>query len=104
MRIAYKTMTNDEYKVLSKVARNTGSDCWFVIKQDRYGTDYIYDCEERKRMCLRTGVSMLAESIDCQDNFDNCRLNDNEKFTLQNLFDKLKLELNPSVDWKLSIF
>lgn len=104
MRKVYKTLTDEEYKVLSKVARKTGLACWFIIKQDCHGTDYIYDCEEGKRMCLKTGVSMLAESIDCQDNFDNCLLADYEKFTLKNLFDKLKIELNPSVDWKLSIF
>ena len=104
MRKAYKTLTDHEYKVLSKVARKTGSDCWFVIKQDCHGTDYIYDWEEGKRMCLRTGISILADAIDCQDNFDNCRLEEHEKITLKNLFEKLKIELNPSVDWKLSIF
>lgn len=104
MRKAYKTLTDEEYKVISKVARKTGSDCWFLLRQDCCGVDYVYDLEKRKRMCLKAGVSMLAESIDCQENFDNCCLSDHEKFTLKNLFDKLKIELNPSVDWKLSLF
>ena len=101
MRKAYKTLTEYEYKVLSKVARKTGSDCWFVIKQDCHGVDYIYDCEEGRRMCLKTGVSMLADSIDCQENFDNCWLNYNERRTLRDLFAKLNISVEPSVDWKL---
>lgn len=101
MRKAYKTLTDDEYKVLSKVARKTGSDCWFTLKQDCHGVDYVYDWEESKRMCLRTGVSILAESIDCQENFDNCYLDYSERKTLQGLFEKLGIVIKPAVDWNL---
>ena len=104
MRREYKTLTDYEYKVLSKVARKTGSDCWFVIKQDCHGVDYVYDWEENKRMCLRTGVSLLADSIDCQESFDNCCIEWHERVTLRNLFAKLDLELNPAVDWRLPKF
>ena len=101
MRRAYKTLTYDECKVLGKVARKTGLDCWFVLKQDCYGVDYVYDREERKRMCLKTGVSMLAESIDCQENFDNCWLDYDERKTLKDLFSKLGIAAESSIDWKL---
>ena len=89
MRRAYKTLTDYEYKVLSKVARKTGNDCWFVLSQDCHGVDYVIDWEESKRMCLKTGVSILADSIDCQENFDNCCLEWPERVTLRNLFAKL---------------
>jgi hypothetical protein len=101
MRKAYKTLTNYEYEVLSKVARKTGSDCWFVLKQDCYGVDYVYDREERKRMCLKTGIGILADSIDCQENFDNCWLDYEERKTLKDLFEKLNITVDPSVDWKI---
>lgn len=101
MRKAYKTLTNDEYNVLSKVARKTGSDCWFALKQDHHGIDYVYDLEEGKRMCLKTGVSILADSIDCQENFDNCCLEWSERVTLCSLFIKLGIEAGPYVDWRL---
>ena len=91
MRRTYNTLTDYECKVLSKVARKTGCDCWFVLKQDCHGVDYIYDIEERKRMCLRTGVSILTDSIDCQENFDNCCLSDDEKKTLRDLCGKLDI-------------
>ena len=101
MKKTYKTLTDCEYKVLSKVARKTRLDCWFVIKQDCYGIDYIYDHEESKRMCLKTGVSILADSIDCQENFDNCCLDYYERRVLWDLFAKLGVAVNSFVDWKL---
>lgn len=104
MRKAYKTLTDYEYNVLSKVARKTGSDCWFVLNQDCHGVDYVIDWEESKRMCLKTGVRILMDSIDCQENFDNCCLEWHERVTLRNLFAKLDLELDPAVDWRLPKF
>ena len=99
MRRAYNMLTYDEYNVLNKVARKTRMDCWFVLKQDARGVDYVYDLEERKRMCLKTGVSLLADGIDCQENFDNCCLDGDEKWTLAQLFIKLNISLNESVSW-----
>ena len=102
MRWAYKTLTNAEYEVLNKVAHRTKIDCWFEIKQDCHGTDYIYDIEEGKRMCLASGVAMLADAIDCQENYDNCYLVWNEKVTLRNLFAKLNILVE--IDWKIPVF
>ena len=104
MRKAYKTLTDYEFNVLAKVSRKTGSDCWFVLKQDCHGTDYVIDWEEGKRMCLKTGVSLLADGINCQENFDNCRLEWHERVTLRNLFAKLGIDIDPSVDWRLPEF
>jgi hypothetical protein len=101
MNRAYKTLTDYEFNVLSKVSRKTGSDCWFVLKQDCHGTDYVYDWEERRRMCLKTGVGLLAEGFDCQENLDNCCLDNVEKKTLKDLFAKLNITLDPAIDWKL---
>ena len=96
MNTPYKTLTDAEYNILNKIAEATGMDCWFYIKQDSYGTDYIWDCEENKKMCLKTGVSMLCEGIDCQENYDNCELTEDEDKTFKELLDKLQLEL----DWQ----
>lgn len=101
MRRAYKTMTDDEFNVLNKVIDRTGSDCWAFLKQDCHGVDYIYDMEERKRYCLRTGVEMIAESLDCQENLENCFLDDNEKRSLRILLSKLRIELDPAIDWRI---
>jgi hypothetical protein len=101
MRKTYKTLTDDEFNVLNKVIEKTGSDCWAFLKQDCYGVDYIYDMEEHKRMCLKTGVSLIAEGLDCQENLDNCFLCNDEKAILKDLFAKLNITLDPAIDWKL---
>lgn len=101
MRKSYKTLNGAEYDVLNKVIRKTGSDCWCWIKQDCHGVDYIYDVEERKHMCLRTGVQLLAESLDCQENFDNCCLEWHERVILRTLLAKLNITMETSIDWKL---
>ena len=99
MRTSYKTLTSYEFNVLNKVLDKTGMDCWACLKQDCHGVDYIYDMEERKRLCLRTGVGMIAEGLDCQENLDNCYLESNEKITLKNLFEKLKITMSPDIIW-----
>ena len=101
MRKVYKTMTDDEFNVLNKVIDRTGMDCWAFLKQDCHGVDYVYDMEERKRICLRTGVGMIAEGLDCQENLDNCCLDNTEKTVLKDLFTKLNITLDPAIDWKL---
>jgi hypothetical protein len=101
MRKSYKTLTGFEFNVLDKIIKLTGCDCWAFLKQDRHGVDYIYDIEEGKRLCLRTGVGLIAESLDCQENLDNCCLHDQEKETLRGLFLKLGIKLDSSIDWKL---
>ena len=101
MSIAYKTLTDNEFNVLTQVSRKTGTDCWFILKQDCRGVDYVYDLEEGKRMCLKTGVNLLAEGLDCQENLDNCRLDYDERRTLRDLFSKLNIKIDSSVDWKL---
>ena len=104
MNRAYKTLTDEEFNVLNKVIDRTGMDCWAFLKQDCHGVDYVYDMEERKRMCLKTGVGMIAESLDCQENLDNCWLKWSEKVTLRNMFEKLGIKLDSSVDWRLPEF
>ena len=102
MRTSYKTLTDAEYNVLNIIASRTKNDCWFWLKQDKHATDYVWDLEEKRRMCLKTGVGLLCEGLDCQENYDNCRLKWNEKVTFRNLL--AKLEITFDVDWKLPVF
>lgn len=92
MRTSYRTLTDAEYYVLNKIAGKTGMDCWFWLTQDKYGIDYVFDIEERKRKCLKTGVECLVEGIDCQENYDNCCLTVDEDKTFRELLKKLKIE------------
>lgn len=57
-------LTNKEYKLLCKIARQSKMDCWFYIKQTKKGEDYVYDLENRKRMSIRTAIYQLMEGIE----------------------------------------
>lgn len=103
MKRAYKTMTDGEYKAFGKVIDMTGNDCWAHIRQDKNGADYIYDREEKRRMCLKTGVTIMAEVLDhAQEVFDNCHLEWNERVALKQLFDKVGAKCN--VDFRIPQF
>ena len=58
------TLNNDEYELLTKIARKSNMECWFLIKQTKKGEDYVYDLEEGKRLSLRIGIRQLMEGID----------------------------------------
>lgn len=67
------TLTNEEYNLLVDIASHTKMDCWFDLRQDRRGNDYVYDMEQRKKISLRSGVRLLLEGIDEQfDSYLNC--------------------------------
>ena len=62
-----KTLSEEQYEVLYKIARKSKMDCWFLIKQHirgkHAGEDYVYDLENGKQMSLRAGVNELAEGV-----------------------------------------
>lgn len=102
MNQVYKCLTESEYNVLNKILIRNHNDCWADIRQNCHGVDYIYDTENRKRMCLTTGVSLIVETFDDQDLFDWLRLEWYEKVTLRNLLAKLKIECH--INWGLPRF
>lgn len=104
MKKAYKTLTSYEFNVLNRVIDKTGNDCWAHLKQDCHGVDYFWDMEERRRMCLKSGLEVIADALSFQEGLDYCRLEWHERVTLRNLFAKCEIELDPSVDWRLPKF
>lgn len=81
-----KTLSEDQYNVLCKIAEETKMDCWFCIKQHvrgkHAGEDYVFDLENNKVISLKKGVNELVEGITEQD-LEN--LTDEEIHTLENI-------------------
>lgn len=89
---SYKTLTDAEYNVLNKITSKTKTDCWFWLKKDLNGVNYVWDLEEGKRMCLQTGVGLLCEALDCQENYDSCCLTEEEDKIFKDLLGKLSIK------------
>ena len=90
-------LTDAEYLLLNKIARNTRTDCWFFIGQDSRGRDFVKDLEENRILPLRIGVDMLLEAVNCAENFKSCHLTDAEETTLLTLTKRLKIPFrNPN--------
>lgn len=66
-----KTLSEEQFNLLDKIATNSGMDCWFCIKQHvrgkHAGEDYIYDLENNKPISLRKGVNELIEGMSDYD-------------------------------------
>jgi hypothetical protein len=87
------TLTTKQYAVLNKIARRTKMDCWFLIKQDQNGDDYVYDLEEGASIELADGINGLMEGLDCVENIESCNLNWIEKTVLCELCRDLKVTI-----------
>lgn len=85
------TLTTAQYSVLNKIARRTKMDCWFLIKQDKNGDDYVFDIEECASIELADGVNGLMEGLDCPENIEACHLNWIEKTVLCELCNQLNV-------------
>ena len=93
MKYQLHTLTQHQYDTLNRIARRTKMDCWFSIRQKNNGIDYFYDLEERKRLCLRTGVRQLLEGIDHEDIYDQCALSCMESLVFCDLCRYLDIEI-----------
>ena len=56
-------LNEHEFIGLSEIARKTKCDCWFEIRQDKNGDDYVFDLEAGKKISIKSGVSQLAEAM-----------------------------------------
>lgn len=56
-------LTDAEYNVLNRIARQTKMDCWFSLYTDEQGNDGVADTEDRLVYSLQLGISMLHDGI-----------------------------------------
>ena len=87
------TLTAAQYNVLNKIARRTKMDCWFLLRQDKKGNDYVFDIEECASIELRDGVIGLLEGLDCLETMIHCHLNNAEKTALCELCYALDIQV-----------
>ena len=80
-----------EYNVLQKITSLTKTDCWFWLKQDENGNDYVYDLENDEPLDWPTAIEQLDEAV--RDVRDIINLTDSEWEDYDNLYLKLTKNL-----------
>ena len=81
------TLTQKQHTVVKKIAKMTGMDCWFYIRQAPSGDDYVQDLETNRRLTLRQGLQGFVDGIASYDG-----INDNEIKIFEELLDQLDIE------------
>lgn len=62
-------LSESEEKVLVKIARKTGMDCWFTLRcSGQYGY-YVVDLENHKAISLARGIKNLVDGM-IEENLD----------------------------------
>lgn len=82
-------LTSYEFNVINKIARKSKMDCWFCIKEGKSNGieyDYVFDCENNKRMSLRQGIKQLIDGV-IEENI--LELTEYEKYILVKLLGQL---------------
>ena len=87
-------LSNEEFNVLNKISSKSKMDCWFYLKQDKDGNDYVYDLEQSKELSLTDGILMLDNNITSIDDYE---LSEDEKCIYISLIYKINTKFFPSL-------
>ena len=81
-----------EYNLLQTITSLTKTDCWFWLKQDEEGNDYVYDLENDVTLEWPEAMQQLDEAVrDCRDTLN---LTDDQWADYDQLYLKLTKKLN----------
>lgn len=87
--MTYELSVN-EYNALQEITRINNMDCWFCLRTDKQGKDYIVDLEEGKRISLKRALNDINEGLLEEDFF---LLSNEERRALNNLFLRYRLPI-----------
>lgn len=80
-------LTNQEYNFLRDLSAHTKMDCWFSIKTDDDGNDFVLDLENDEALPLHEGIDQLFDGV-IEDDINN--FNAEELMLWNSLNEKIK--------------
>ena len=81
-------LTDSQFNSLNKIARKTGMDCWFSIRQ-KDGKDYVFDIEKGRKISWKAALKDFADGI--VDDREFYGLSNKDVAELTELFSKFGL-------------
>lgn len=83
-------LTENQYNSLDRIARKTGMDCWFLIRQ-KDGEDYVFDLEKGRKISWESALNDFNDGI--VDDREFYGLSNKDVAELAELFSKFGLKL-----------
>ena len=84
-----ESLSDEEFNVLNKIAKETGMDCWFSIRETKDGKSVVYILDEEFETTLREGIDWLHQGI---PSYEKCNLEKEEIEVFEALLKKLRIE------------
>ena len=84
-----ESLSDEEFIVLNKIAKETGMDCWFSIRETKDGKSVVYILNEEFETTLREGIDWLHQGI---PSYEKCNLEKEEIEVFEALLKKLRIE------------
>lgn len=84
-----ESLSDEEFIVLNKIAKETGMDCWFSIRETKDGKSVVYIFDEEFETTLREGIDWLHQGI---PSYEKCNLEKEEIEVFEALLKKLRIE------------
>lgn len=84
-----ESLSDEEFIVLNKIAKETGMDCWFSIRETKDGKSVVYILDEEFETTLREGIDWLHQGI---PSYEKCNLKKEEIEVFEALLKKLRIE------------
>ena len=61
--VELNSLTDEEYGVLNKIAKETGMCCWFSIREKKDGKIVVYDIDAEVEVAMKEGINWLYQGI-----------------------------------------
>lgn len=84
-----ESLSDEKFIVLNKIAKETGMDCWFSIRETKDGKSVVYIFDEEFETTLREGIDWLHQGI---PSYEKCNLEKEEIEVFEALLKKLRIE------------
>ena len=84
-----ESLSDEEFIVLNKIAKETGMDCWFSIRETKDGKSVVYILDEEFETTLREGIDWLHQGI---PSYEKCNLEKEKIEVFEALLKKLRIE------------
>lgn len=83
-----ESLSDEEFNVLNKIAKETGMDCWFSIRETKDGKSVVYILDDEFETTFKEGIDWLYQGM---PSYEKCGLTKEEIDVFEALLKKLQI-------------